>query len=50
MGISQRAELKLMLEAALQIPMDVLSYRLGTQPSAFQAIALARAMALESAA
>lgn len=46
----QRAGLKLRLEASLQIPVDVMIYQSGTVPSAFQAIALAQAVALEDVA
>ncbi|WP_089728599.1 nucleotidyltransferase family protein [Modicisalibacter muralis] len=49
-GTLQRAELKMMLEAALQMPVDVLLYRQGSEPSAFQAIALAQAVKLGQAA
>jgi predicted nucleotidyltransferase len=46
----QRAELKMLLETALQIPVDILAYQHGTEPNAFQAIALAQAIPLERAA
>lgn len=46
----QRAELQMALENVLQIPVDVLIYHRGTEPSAFQAIALKRAVTLEQVA
>jgi uncharacterized protein len=46
----QRAELKMTLESALQLPVDILAYQRGTEPTAFQAIALSKAISLEQAA
>lgn len=42
----QRAKLKLDLEAVLGLPVDILALKRGTQPTAFQRIALARGVAL----
>lgn len=49
-SVLQRAELKRLLERELQMPVDLLIWRQGTKPSAFQSIALAKAVLLESAA
>lgn len=47
-----RAELKQALEASLQLPVDILTYTQGDEPTPFQAIALhqARSIKLEDAA
>jgi len=42
----QRAKIKMLLEAQLGIPVDIISLTSGTPPSAFQRIALARGVAL----
>ena len=44
----QRAELKLRLEAALDIPVDVLACARNTEATPFQALAMARAVRLEA--
>lgn len=44
----QRAELKLRLEAALGIPVDVVARALDAEPTPFQALAIARAVRLEA--
>lgn len=43
----QRAELKLRLEAALEIPVDILACARNTEATPFQALAIARAVRLE---
>lgn len=47
-----RAELKQALEASLRLPVDILTYTQGDEPTPFQAIALyqARSIKLEDAA
>lgn len=47
MGLLQRARLKLALEAALHIPVDILAKPAGAAASPFQAIALATGIALQ---
>lgn len=46
----QRADLKLALELELGIPVDILTYRVGSAPSAFQSIARAQAVRLDQVA
>lgn len=48
--LMQRAELKLALERDLNMPVDLLAYQRGRKPTAFQALALARAVPLDNAA
>ncbi len=43
-SLLQRAEIKLTLEQELQIPVDVLVYQSSEAPTAFQSIALSRAV------
>lgn len=47
-----RAELKQMLEARLQLPVDIVSYAQGAEPTLFQSIALnrSRPLTIEDAA
>jgi len=42
-----RAELKQTLEARLQLPVDIVSYTQGAEPTPFQAIAMHRSLALD---
>lgn len=42
------AELKMALEERLQLPVDILTYVLGTEPTPFQAIALAQSRPINS--
>lgn len=42
------AELKMALEELLQLPVDVLTYVSGTEPTPFQAIALAQSQPINS--
>lgn len=42
-----RAELKQTLEARLQLPVDIVSYAQGAEPTPFQAIAMHRSLALD---
>ena len=42
------AELKMALEERLQLPMDVLTYVSGTEPTPFQAIALAQSQPINT--
>lgn len=44
----QRAELKLRLETALDMPVDIVARGRDTVPTAFQALAMARAIRLET--
>jgi len=44
----QRAELKLRLEAALDMPVDVVARARGSAPTPFQALAMARSTRLET--
>lgn len=47
-SLLQRAELKLRLEAALGIPVDVVARARNAEPTPFQALAMARAVRLEA--
>lgn len=44
----QRAELKLRLEAALDMPVDIVARAIGAAPTPFQRVAMARSIPLES--
>ena len=43
-----RARIKLALESALQLPVDIIAIRKGADPTPFQAIAIATGIALET--
>lgn len=45
----QRAQIKLALEEALAMPVDIIAIRRGTAPTAFQRIALATGVPIEEA-
>lgn len=44
----QRAELKLRLETALELPVDIVARARGAEPTPFQALAMAHAVRLEA--
>lgn len=46
LDLATRARVKLALEEAIGLPVDVVAYETGREPTPFQAIALARAQLL----